>query len=165
MQARVPGEISRTSAREKSAEVIVVGRTRQGLDTRLNLRERAPRGVSAANQITSRNRGHRVQDVIDELNLYARGWLNYHKLSSTYREVKDPSEWVKRRARLYYWKQWKQPRTRRRHLLALGIFPHRVHLASRSRKGYWRISQTSIVRTALNNRWLEEQGVPNLRTI
>ena len=116
-------------------------------------------------QITSRNRGHRVKDVIDELNLYARGWLNYYKLSSTYSEVKDLSEWVRRRVRLYYWKQWKQPRTRRRNLLALGVNPKRVHMATRSRKGYWRMSQVEIVRFALNNRWLEEQGVPDLRAI
>ena len=37
--------------------------------------------------ITSRNRGHNVQTVIDELNLYIRGWLNDYKLSSTYKEV------------------------------------------------------------------------------
>jgi len=102
-------------------------------------------------QITSRNRGHRVKDVIDELNLFVRGWLNYYKLSSTYSEVKDLSEWVRRRVRLYlppaisaalrFWKQWKQPRTRRRNLLALGVNPKRVHMASRSRKGYWRMSQ------------------------
>jgi RNA-directed DNA polymerase len=116
-------------------------------------------------EITSRNRGHKVQTVIDELNLYTRGWLNYYKLSSTYSEVKDLSEWVRRRVRLYYWKQWKQPRTRRRHLLALGVFPNKVHRATRSRKGYWRMSQTEIVRFALNNRWLEEQGVPDLRAI
>jgi RNA-directed DNA polymerase len=116
-------------------------------------------------EITSRNRGHRVRDVIDELNLFVRGWLNYYKLSSTYSEVKDLAEWVRRRMRLYYWKQWKQPRTRRRNLLALGVNPKRVHMASRSRKGYWRMSQVEIVRFALNNRWLEEQGVPDMRTI
>ena len=67
--------------------------------------------------------------------------------------------------RLYYWKQWKQPRTRRRHLLALGISVGKVHRATRSRKGYWRMSQNSLVRAALNNRWLEEQGVPDMRAI
>ncbi len=116
-------------------------------------------------EITSRNRGHKVQTVIDELNLYIRGWLNYYKLSSTYREVLALSVWVRRRVRLYYWKQWKQPRTRRRHLLALGADPSTVHMATRSRKGYWRMSQNEIVRFALNNRWLEEQGVPDLRAI
>jgi len=38
-------------------------------------------------------------------------------------------------------------------------------MASRSRKGYWRMSQTEIVRFALNNRWLEEQGVPDMEAI
>jgi hypothetical protein len=54
--------------------------------------------------------------------------------------------------------QWKQPCTRRRHLLALGADLNEVHHATRSRKGYWLMSQTSIVRFALSNRRLEEQG-------
>jgi len=116
-------------------------------------------------EITSRNRGHNVQTVIHELNLYVRGWLNYFKLSSTYSEVKALACWIRRRVRLYYWKQWKQPRTRRRHLLALGVDPKQVHMASRCRKGYWRASQIEIVRYALNNRWLEEQGVPDMEAI
>ena len=97
----------------------------------------APRGVSRANQITRRNRGHRVQDIIDELRKYVLGWLNYYKLSCTYTVIERLAEWVRRRVRLYYWKQWnamsegqirkaawrvqtvwpmvgKQPRTRRR---------------------------------------------------
>ena len=116
-------------------------------------------------EITSRNRGHKAQVVIGELDQYIRGWLNYYKLSSTYSVVKDLSEWVRRRVRLYYWKQWKQPRTRRRNLLSLGADPATVHMATRSRKGYWRMSQNEIVRFALNNRWLEEQGVPDMRAI
>jgi hypothetical protein len=55
--------------------------------------------------------------------------------------------------------------TRRRKLISLGIDPAEVHTASRSRKGYWRMSQMSLVRHALNNRWLEEQGVPDMRTV
>ena len=113
-------------------------------------------------EITSRNRGHRVQDVIDELNLYVRGWLNYCKPSSTCKEVLALSVRVRRRVGLYCWKQWKQPRTRRRHLLALGVPQERVHMASRSRKGCWRMSQNSLVRMALGNRWMEEHGVPDM---
>ena len=48
--------------------------------------------------------------------------------------------------------------------MALGIPPEEVHLASRSRKGYWRMSGNSIVQRALTNRWLNEQGVPELRS-
>jgi len=60
---------------------------------------------------------------------------------------------------------WKQPRTRRRNLLSLGADPATVHMASRCRKDYWRASQIEIVRYALNNRWLEEQGVPDMRAV
>ena len=116
-------------------------------------------------EITRRNRGHSVRDVIDELRLYVLGWLNYYKLSATYTVVLELAEWLRRRVRLYYWKQWKQPRTRRRQLLALGVFPEKVHMASRSRKGYWRMSRNSIVHHALSNRWLEEQGVPDMRAV
>lgn len=116
-------------------------------------------------EITRRNRGHRVQDVIDELGRYVTGWLNYFGISHTYTGLLELDEWVRRRVRLYYWKQWKRPGTRRRHLLALGIAPEEVHMATRSRKGYWRMSGNSIVQRALTNRWLHEQGVPDMRTL
>ena len=116
-------------------------------------------------EITRRNRGHRIQDVIDELRRYITGWLNYFGISHTYTALLELDEWVRRRVRLYYWKQWKQPRTRRRHLLALGIPREEVHRATRSRKGYWRMSSNSIVQRALTNRWLHEQGVPDMRTL
>ena len=50
------------------------------------------------------------------------------------------------------WKQWQRSRTRRRTLLKLGANPKEVHLATRSRKDYWRMSANSIVQRALNNR-------------
>ncbi len=142
-------------------------------------------------KITRRNRGHRVQDVIDELRRYVVGWLNYFSLNDTYSALMELDEWLRRRVRLYYWKQWSrrggspgdgqpkvarraegagapsgnQPRTRRRHLIALGISPDEVHMATRSRKGYWRMSANSIVQRALTNRWLHEQGVPDMRML
>jgi hypothetical protein len=54
--------------------------------------------------------------------------------------------------------------SRRRHLIALGANPAEVKMATRSRKGYWRMSSNRIVQQALSNRWLEEQGVPDMRT-
>ena len=75
-----------------------------------------------------------MKDVIDEPSLYVRGWLNDCKHSSTYSEVEGLAEWIRRRVRLYDWKQWKQPRTRRRNLLALGIIPAWRTGPGRSRK-------------------------------
>jgi len=41
--------------------------------------------------------------------------------------------------------------------------PDEVKLATRSRKGYWPMSSNRVVQQAMTNRWLEEQGVPDLR--
>ena len=38
-------------------------------------------------EITSRSRGHRVQEVIDELRRYATGWMNYFGISHTCKVV------------------------------------------------------------------------------
>lgn len=114
-------------------------------------------------EITSRKRGVAVDKVMGELRRYVIGWLGYFGISKTYKEVLALDDWVRRRVRLYYWKQWKQPRTRRRNLIKLGAHPKEVKLATRSRKGYWRMSSNSIVQAALNNAWLHEQGVPDLR--
>ena len=65
-------------------------------------------------QITKRNRWKRVQDVIPELALYFN------------RVVLELDDWIRRIVRLYYWKQWKQLRTRWRNLIALGISPNEV---------------------------------------
>lgn len=46
-------------------------------------------------EITRRNRGHRVQDVIGELRPYVTGWLNYFGISHTYTEVLALDEWVR----------------------------------------------------------------------
>jgi RNA-directed DNA polymerase len=67
--------------------------------------------------------------------------------------------WLRRQMRLYYWKQWGRPRTRRKKLINLGIDRDEVNLSSRSRKGPWRMCQNSLVRIALCNEWLSKQGV------
>ena len=74
---------------------------------------------------------------------YVTGWLNCVCISHTYNQVAALAEWIRRRVRLYCWEQWKRPRTRRRYLLALGIPKDEVRMATRSRKGYWRMSHNS----------------------
>jgi RNA-directed DNA polymerase len=77
--------------------------------------------------------------------------------------VLELDQWLRRRVRLCYWKQWRWPRTRRRHLIALGIDPGEVMKASRCRRGYWWMSGNGIVQRALHNAWLRKQGVPDLK--
>ena len=112
--------------------------------------------------ITKRTRGHSPKSVIAELEQYVRGAFNYYGLGIAFGEAQELDMWLRTRVRLYHWKQWGRPRTRRRRLLKLGIGRAEVHKASRSRKGHWRMSHNSLVKRAMNNTWLEEQGVPSL---
>jgi len=113
-------------------------------------------------EITKRTRGVSPRKVMEELQLYVRGAVNYYEPGMTYGETRELDGWLRRRVRLYYWKQWGRPRARRRNLSRLGINREKVHMASRSRKGPWRMSQNSLVRIAMTNEWLDQQGVPSI---
>ena len=113
-------------------------------------------------KITKRTRGISPSKVMEELQLYVRGAVNYYEPGMTCRETLDLDRWLRRRVRLYYWKQWGRPRARRRNLIRLGVNRNKVHMASRSRKGPWRMSQNSLVQIALTNEWLDQQGVPSI---
>ena len=114
-------------------------------------------------EITSRSRGVSMRVLLTQLRKYVVGWLNYFGISQAYREIPELDQWLRRRVRLCFWKQWKRPRTRRRHLIRLGIHPTEVSKATRSHRGYWFMAGTSIVQRALDNRWLAERGVPSLK--
>ncbi|MGJ8634499.1 MAG: group II intron maturase-specific domain-containing protein [Luteolibacter sp.] len=112
--------------------------------------------------ITKRTRGVSPGKVMVDLSQYLCGAINYYACGIPYREILGLDQWMRRRVRLYHWKQWGRPRTRRRKLISLGIDRDEVHMASRSRKGHWRMSRNSIVHRAMTDAWLKEQGVPNL---
>ena len=116
-------------------------------------------------QITSRSRGCSMEKVLAELRLYLRGWINYFGLSNDYRPIPGLDDWIRRRVRMCYWKQWKRPRTRIRNLLKLGAFRKQAVSTGRSSKGYWRLSKTLATQSAMTNLWLEQQGLLSLKTL
>lgn len=116
-------------------------------------------------RLTGRTWGVSMERRLGSLGRYVQGWFGYYRISRTWGEVLELDKWVRRRVRQCYWKQWKRSRQRRRMLLRLGADPREVHLASRSRKGCWRMSTNSIVQAALTNEWLDKQGVPNLQEL
>ena len=91
---------------------------------------------------------------IAALKRYVTGWLNTFGQSRSYAELVELDGCLRRRVRLCYWRQWKRPRTRRRHLLALGVSPEEVKLAARGRQGCWRTAGNSIDQRVLTKQWL-----------
>lgn len=80
-------------------------------------------------EITNRSRGVPTFCMLRELKRYVVGWMNYFGISQLYRVVPELDQWMRRRVRMYYWKQWKRARKRRRQLIRLGIHPAEVYKA------------------------------------
>ena len=96
---------------------------------------------------------------------YPRGWMGYFALSATKGVFAELDEWIRRRVRMCFWKQWRLPRTRIRKLKQLGV-PHDLAVRhGTSRKGYWRLSRSPAVRTAMSTKWLEQQGILSLKQL
>jgi RNA-directed DNA polymerase len=122
----------------------------------------APKKLKAFKQrikeLTGRSRGISMTRRLTDLNRYIRGWVGYFGLARQFEEIADLDGWLRRRIRMCYWKQWRLPRTKVKHLVALGVSLGMAIKHAISRKKYWRMSRTPALRYAMPNQWLEQQG-------
>lgn len=116
-------------------------------------------------RLTGRSWGVSMEYRLARLVLYLRGWMNYFGISQYYRPIPELDHWLRRRIRMCYWKQWRRPRTRIRHLIALGTSKRHAILTGLSRKGYWHLSKTLATQTGMTNQWLAEQGLLSIRDL
>ncbi len=113
-------------------------------------------------KITSRRWGISMDDRIERLRQYLRDWIGDFQLIDTSSVLKSLDEWIRRRLRMCLLKQWKKPKTKRRNLVALGIPQEWASLISRSRKAYWRLSNTPQANKALGLAYCRDQGLVSL---
>lgn len=109
-------------------------------------------------KITKRNRGRRVEVLFKEINQLMTGWINYYGIGEMKRFMMELNGWLKRRIRQYIWKQWKNPRTRKRNLISLGIDKQKAYEWSNTRKGYWKLSKTYVLHRSLTDKELISRG-------
>ena len=107
-------------------------------------------------EITQKNKGWSNDYRRQKLAEYVRGWINYYKLADMKGLMSETDEWLRRRIRAIYWKQWKKVKTRYRNLRALKLEEWQVHQIANSRKGYWRTAQ--ILSVALTNKIIAKLG-------
>ncbi|MCO5043685.1 MAG: maturase [Kiritimatiellae bacterium] len=86
-------------------------------------------------------------------------------MSEYYRPLPELDEWIRRRLRMCYWKQWRRCRKRVRELLKLGVSESQAVLTALSRKSYWHLSRTMATQSGITNAWLESQGLVSVRTL
>jgi group II intron reverse transcriptase/maturase len=112
--------------------------------------------------ITHRNRGVSVVTVLNNLKSCVRGWLGYYAIADMKEAMRKMTEWVRRRIRMYIWKQWKRVSTRFTRLKELGVTKEQAWQWANTRKGYWRISNSHILKTTLTNERLANLGFENI---
>jgi len=96
---------------------------------------------------------------------YIRGWMNYFGISEYYRPIPEIDQWLRRRHRMCYWKQWRYARTKVRNLRKLGTHLYTAISVAISRKGPWHLARTLATQTGMTNQWLKDQGLVSVKEL
>ena len=112
--------------------------------------------------LTSRSKGWSMATRITRINQVIRGWVNYYSLADMYKHCLKLEEWLRRRLRMCYWKQWKRIKTKHDNLVRLGIASWKAWEYANTRKSYWHTANSHILACSLTNSYIKEAGLAGL---
>jgi RNA-directed DNA polymerase len=111
-------------------------------------------------KLTSRTKPIPMEERIERLNRYLRGWIGYFRIASAKKHCEELDKWIRRRLRMCLWKQWKRVDTRIRKLRSLGVHEKYVFIMANSRRGCWFMSRQ--LNSVLDISYWEAQGLKSL---
>jgi len=114
-------------------------------------------------ELTARNCGRSIAQIVAGLRSYLIGWRNYFRLADTPRVLNELDEWIRHRLRCVHLKHWKRGRTIFRELRARGMYAHAAAIVALNARRWWHNSAMKI-HVALPNRYFDAIGVPRLGT-
>lgn len=107
-------------------------------------------------ELTSRSNGWGNEYRALKLTQFIRGWVNYFSLADMKQLLRSSDEWLRRRIRAVYWKQWKKIKTRYRMIQKFGLPEWKVHELANCRKGIWR--SAIVLNSVLTNKEIASLG-------
>lgn len=113
-------------------------------------------------ELTQRTRGISVNQMIGTLKRYLTGWRSYFGYCETPGVLRKLDEWIRRRMRCFFWKQWKHSPARFQELTARGVSRHLAAQTVGSPHGVWRLSCSPALSIALSNRYFRSLGLPSV---
>jgi len=114
-------------------------------------------------KLTGRSWGVSMEFRLSKLAQYVRGWMGYFGIAQYYRPIPELDEWLRRRVRMCYWKQWRLCRTKIGNLLKLGVALRAAIITGVSSKSYWHLARTPATQQGMSNAWLKAQGLISIR--
>ena len=114
-------------------------------------------------ELTQRTRGISIEQLMERLKRYLTGWRGYFGFCETPSALQRLDEWVRRRVRCVFWKQWGNSPNRFRELTARGVGRDLAAQTVGSPHDAWRLSNSPALQRALTIRYLGSLGLPSLR--
>ena len=112
--------------------------------------------------LSSRKKCQSIKPSLEEIKVYARGWLNYYGIASMKNNIEEINGWLYHRIRMCIWKQWKRPKTKVRNLMKMGVPMELAWQAGNSRRGYWFTTHTVAINMAMTKERLISSGFYDL---
>jgi RNA-directed DNA polymerase len=112
--------------------------------------------------MTRRTRGISLPQLVKELAPYLLGWRGYFGFCQTPRVLTNLEAWIRRRLRLYLWRQWQNGTNRFQELRRRGVPKFQAAVAAGSPTRFWRMSGHPAVQQALRNSSFDGLGLPRL---
>jgi len=113
-------------------------------------------------EITGRSNAMSMWQRMLKLRQAITGWVNYFSIADMGSLAKSLDEWLRRRIRMCFWKQWKKIKTKYDNLIKLGVTKSKAWEFANTRKGYWRISNSPILSRTFTNEYLKKIGLPSI---
>jgi len=113
-------------------------------------------------KLTSRKQGKSIEVILANLKRYTTGWLGYYSIADMKSRIQSLNEWIRRRIRQIFWKQWKKISARHENLKRLGIPKGKAWEWANSRLGYWRVADSWILHRSLTNEYLASVGYDDI---
>jgi hypothetical protein len=101
-------------------------------------------------ELTKRSNGWGNEYRKMRLKQFITRWINYFKLADMKSLLQQTDEWLRRKIRAVYWKQWKKVKTRYKMIGKYGLSEWKVHEIANCRKGVWRAAV--ILNSVLTNK-------------
>ena len=126
----------------------------------------APQSLARAQQkvreLTQRNRGISLEQMVTELNSFLTGWVTYYRHAQCRSHLARLDEWIRHRLRCVQLKQRKRAKPISDFLVSCGVPQYLAWILAGSGKGWWRMAGSPPATHAMSIEWFNRLGLVSL---